>query len=207
MPDTQNQPSGDDKASSKSLAEGTNESLPSILTQNHEQAATQVAKHWMKIYRTGIASGTSSIVAVVVSYPLDSIKTRLQAQRYKHLTECVQQAYKEEGLKGFWRGAVSPVFSVTAVRMTSFSIYQKAKYKYSAAIGRVTGGDEPLKVVNVPGSTPTPATIACFGAAGATSGMFSTVLACKLFLSDGPDLTCSHSRRPIGVNKGFRPDL
>lgn len=71
------------------------------------------------------------------------------------------------------------MFSVTLVRTTSFSIYQKAKYKYSAAIGRATGGDEPLVVVNRPGSTPTLATMACFGAAGGTAGALITVLACR----------------------------
>ena len=74
---------------------------------------------------------------------------------------------------------MAPVFSVTAVRMTSFSIYQKAKYKYSAAIGKATGGDEPLVVVNRPGSSPTPATMLCFGAAGATAGSLITVLSCE----------------------------
>lgn len=72
------------------------------------------------------------------------------------------------------------MFSVTLVRTTSFSIYQKAKYKYSAAIGRAMGGDEPLVVVNRPGSTPTIATMACFGAAGGTAGALITVLACKM---------------------------
>ena len=71
------------------------------------------------------------------------------------------------------------MFSVTLVRTTSLSIYQKAKYKYSAAIGRATGGDEPLVVVNRPGSTPNLATMACFGAAGGTAGALITVLACR----------------------------
>lgn len=80
----------------------------------------------------------------------------------------------------FYIGALAPVFSVTAVRMTSFSIYQKAKYKYSAAIGKATGSDEPLIVVNRPGSIPTPATMLCFGAAGATAGSIITLLSCEL---------------------------
>lgn len=63
--------------------------------------------------------------------------------------------------------------------MVSFQIYQKAKYKYSAAIGKATGGDEPLVVVNRPGSIPTPATMLCFGAAGATAGSLITIVSCK----------------------------
>lgn len=74
------------------------------------------------------------------------------------------------------------MFSVTLVRTTSFSIYQKFKYKYSAAIGQVTGGDEPLITVNRPGSTPTIATMACFGAAGATTGALVTFLSCTIHL-------------------------
>ena len=75
-------------------------------------------------------------------------------------------------------GALAPLASVTAVRTVSFSIYQKAKYKYSATIGQVTGLEEPLVVVNKPGSVPTLPTAACFFAAGATAGSLITVVAC-----------------------------
>ena len=67
--------------------------------------------------------------------------------------------------------------------MVSFSIYQRAKYKYSAAIGKATGSDEPLVVVNRPGSIPTPFTILCFGAAGATAGSIITCVSCPFELT------------------------
>ena len=75
-------------------------------------------------------------------------------------------------------GAIAPAGSVTFVRTISFSIYQKAKYKYSDAIGQATGSDEPLVVVNRPGSVPTLQTVACFAAAGATAGGIITAVAC-----------------------------
>lgn len=78
----------------------------------------------------------------------------------------------------FNAGAIAPAGSVTFVRTISFSIYQKAKYKYSAAIGQATGSDEPLVVVNRPGSVPTLQTVACFAAAGATAGGIITAVAC-----------------------------
>lgn len=65
------------------------------------------------------------------------------------------------------------------MRTLSFSVYQKAKYKASAAIGEYTGKDEPLLVVNQPGSLPTWGTVLCFGSAGAAAGAASTFLACK----------------------------
>ena len=143
----------------------------------------EVRKHWLKKHRTLIASSSSSILSTFTAFPLDSVKTRMQAYRYRHFTECVQHTYKTEGVKGFWRGCVAPMFSVALVRTSSFTIYQKAKYKYSDAIGRATGGDEPLVVVNRVGSTPTVATIACFGAAGATAGSIISFLACPFELT------------------------
>lgn len=88
---------------------------------------------------------------------------------------------------------MAPVFSIALVRMISFEIYQKAKYRYSTAIGQATGGDEPLIVVNRPGSTPTLGTVACFAAAGATAGGIITVIACE--------------RMSISNNLGTRPLL
>ncbi|MCJ1458872.1 hypothetical protein MMC28_009246 [Mycoblastus sanguinarius] len=182
MPGLQDHPGGDDTRSSKPSSEDSSVTMALALNPTPEQAK-ETAKHWAKVYRTGIASGVSSVLSTVAAFPLDSVKTRMQAYRYKHFTECVQHTYKTEGVKGFWRGALAPVFSVTLVRMTSFSIYQKAKYKYSAAIGRATGGDEPLVVVNTPGSTPTFATMACFGAAGVTAGSIVTFISCPFELT------------------------
>lgn len=65
------------------------------------------------------------------------------------------------------------------MRTISFSIYQKAKYKFSAAIGKATGGEEPLVIVNTPGSMPTLGTVACFAAAGGLTGGLITVIACE----------------------------
>ncbi|MCJ1255725.1 hypothetical protein MMC24_003542 [Lignoscripta atroalba] len=143
----------------------------------------QQAKHWAKKYRTEIAASSSSVLSTFVAYPLDSVKTRMQAYRFNNFTDCVQHTYKTEGFKSFWRGALAPLASVTLVRTVSFSIYQKAKYKYSSVIGQATGNDEPLVVVNRPGSVPTLQTVACFGAAGATAGAIITAIACPFELT------------------------
>jgi solute carrier family 25 carnitine/acylcarnitine transporter 20/29 len=111
----------------------------------------------------------------------------------------VQHTYKTEGTLGFWRGETSlipaiadsaradvfgglgvtaPLASITLVRTVSFSIYQKAKYTYSAWFERATGS-APLVIVNTPGSLPTFSTVTCFGAAGATAGGIITIIACR----------------------------
>ena len=78
---------------------------------------------------------------------------------------------------------LAPLVSVTAVRTVSFSVYQKAKYKASSFIGTVTGKEEPLLVVNKPGSVPDLSTVTCFGMAGAAAGAASTFIACQCFNS------------------------
>ncbi|KAI4127150.1 MAG: hypothetical protein LQ347_004720 [Umbilicaria vellea] len=140
-------------------------------------------RHWAKPYRTVIASSSSSIVATLAGYPFDSVKTRMQAYRFNGPADCFQQTFRSEGVKGFYRGSLAPLFSLTLVRTISFSVYQKAKYKFSAAIGQATGGDEPLVVVNQVGSYPSLATLACFGAAGATAGVATSAIACPFELT------------------------
>jgi hypothetical protein len=76
------------------------------------------------------------------------------------------------------QGVTAPIASVTLVRTVSFSVYQRSKYAYSAWINRNFGID-PLVHVNTPGNYPNLATVACFGAAGATAGSFITAVACK----------------------------
>ncbi|KAL8631347.1 hypothetical protein Q9189_002946 [Teloschistes chrysophthalmus] len=142
----------------------------------------QQRKHWAKQYRTEIAASSSSILSTFAAYPLDSVKTRMQAYRFNHFVDCVQHTFRTEGYKGFWRGCLAPLASVTLVRTVSFSIYQKAKYTYSAAIGQAIG-EEPLVTVNRPGSIPTAGTILCFGAAGATAGGMVAAIACPFELT------------------------
>ncbi|KAF1983038.1 mitochondrial carrier [Aulographum hederae CBS 113979] len=142
-------------------------------------------KRWMKKYRTEISACSSSLLSTVAAYPLDSVKTRLQANssyEYKSFRDCVQQTYRTEGVHGFWRGVLSPLASITLVRTVSFSIYQKAKYTYDDWIFRATG-TSPLVTANSPGALPTLTTISCFGAAGATAGAAITAIACPFELT------------------------
>ncbi|KAI9753461.1 MAG: hypothetical protein M4579_005145 [Chaenotheca gracillima] len=139
-------------------------------------------KRWMKTYRTEVAASTSSILSTFVAYPLDSVKTRMQAYKFRTFIDCVQHTYRTEGPKSFWRGSTAPLASITLVRTVSFSIYQKAKYTYSdwweASTGRA-----PLIDINTRYSRPNLATISCFGAAGATAGAAITVIACPFELT------------------------
>lgn len=96
--------------------------------------------------------------------------------------------------------------SVTLVRTISFSIYQKAKYTYSAAIGRAIG-EEPLVTVNRPGSIPTLGTVLCFGAAGATAGGAVAIIACTRDLREAPEAQTLKCHRSLRVDKAVCANL
>ena len=67
--------------------------------------------------------------------------------------------------------------SVTFVRVTNFTVYQKAKHALSDAVERVTG-ESPLMHYNTPGSLPTVSTVSCFTLAGMVAGLAATPIAC-----------------------------
>lgn len=140
------------------------------------------AKRWTKRYRTEVAASSSSLLSTLVAYPLDSVKTRMQAYKFQSFTDCVRYTYKTEGVHGFWRGVWSPLASITLVRTVSFSIYQKSKYTYDDWIHKATGSS-PLVIANTKGALPTLSTVTCFGAAGATAGAVITAIACPFELT------------------------
>jgi hypothetical protein len=66
-------------------------------------------------------------------------------------------------------GTTAPLVSITFTRISTFSVYQWAKYVVDAAVERSTGRS-PLVLVNTPNTYPDIATIGCFTVAGAMTG-------------------------------------
>ncbi|CAN9256963.1 unnamed protein product [Alternaria alternata] len=156
---------------------------------------SEQAKRWTKKYRTEVAASSSSLLSTFAAskitdlviadsfqYPLDSVKTRLQAYKFNSFADCVRHTYKTEGFHGFYRGVWSPLASITLVRTVSFSIYQRSKYALDNWIYQTTG-TSPLVVANTRDAWPTFSTIACFGLAGVNAGAAITVIACPFELT------------------------
>uniref|UniRef100_UPI00398E6485 mitochondrial basic amino acids transporter isoform X1 n=2 Tax=Pristiophorus japonicus TaxID=55135 RepID=UPI00398E6485 len=84
------------------------------------------------------AGGMSGIASWISTYPIDVIKSRLQADgvgginRYNGIMDCVLQSYKNEGWHVFARGLTStllrafPVNAATFATVTLFLMYSKA---------------------------------------------------------------------------------
>ncbi|KAF2690829.1 mitochondrial carrier [Lentithecium fluviatile CBS 122367] len=143
---------------------------------------SEQAKRWTKRYRTEVAASSSSLLSTFVAYPLDSVKTRLQAYKFNSFADCVRHTYRTEGFHGFYRGVWSPLASITLVRTVSFSIYQKSKYFLDDWIYQATGSS-PLVIANTKDALPTLSTITCFGLSGAMAGAAITTIACPFELT------------------------
>ena len=81
----------------------------------------------------GLAAGALfGMVSPVVGHPFDLVKTKMQTT-YHHssLTHCVQDIYRTEGVRGFYRGFVPPLIGSIAFRSVLFSTYS-GTYSYCA---------------------------------------------------------------------------
>ena len=161
---------------------GDSQQTASTVLPNASAILNNNTKLWMKRYRTEISASSASLLSTLSAYPLDSVKTRMQAYKFTNFLDCVRHTYATEGANGFWRGVLAPLLSITLVRTVSFSIYQKAKYTYDDWIHKATGVS-PLEHANTAGAMPNLFTVACFGAAGATSGSVITALSCPFELT------------------------
>ncbi|XP_061338588.1 mitochondrial arginine transporter BAC2-like [Gastrolobium bilobum] len=76
-----------------------------------------------------IAGGLAGVVSWVFSYPLDVIKTRLQAQtpsslKYKGILDCLRKSIKQEGYVVLWRGLGTALARAFVVNGAVFSSYE-----------------------------------------------------------------------------------
>lgn len=98
---------GKDEEKTKSLTATTNSETASMslkLQNEVQQHVSQEQKRFIKRYRTEIAASASSVLSTLSTFPLDSVKTRMQTYKYGGFVDCVQHTYRAEQMKGFFRG-------------------------------------------------------------------------------------------------------
>lgn len=83
---------------------------------------------YAKRHKPVISAIAASLVSTLAGYPLDSLKSRLQASRVP-ITVLSQaaQVWREEGVAGFYRGFWIPLVTISFVRAASFTIYNETK--------------------------------------------------------------------------------
>ncbi|KAI4329257.1 hypothetical protein L6164_021543 [Bauhinia variegata] len=78
-----------------------------------------------------LAGGLAGVASWICCYPLDVIKTRLQAQspsslKYNGILDCLRKSMKEEGHAVLWRGLGTAVARAFVVNGAVFSAYEIA---------------------------------------------------------------------------------
>ncbi|KAI9313397.1 mitochondrial carrier domain-containing protein, partial [Dichotomocladium elegans] len=118
--------------------------------------------------RTVLAASCAAITSVLSGFPFDSVKTRMQTHHYNSILDCVKITYREEGARGFFRGMIPPLVTVSAIKSVAFSVYEGSKHRfrqYPGLDGKSLGSLALLASLS-----------------GATSGAFIAVLSCPLEL-------------------------
>uniref|UniRef100_A0A0E0JFT4 Uncharacterized protein n=1 Tax=Oryza punctata TaxID=4537 RepID=A0A0E0JFT4_ORYPU len=77
-----------------------------------------------------VSGGLAGVASWVCCYPLDVVKSRLQAQsyppRYRGIVDCFRRSVREEGLPVLWRGLGTAVARAFVVNGAIFSAYELA---------------------------------------------------------------------------------
>ncbi|EIE87690.1 hypothetical protein RO3G_12401 [Rhizopus delemar RA 99-880] len=118
--------------------------------------------------RTVIAASSAAVVSVLAGFPFDSIKTRMQTHHYDSIISCVKTTYVEEGTKGFFRGMIPPLITVSIIKSASFSIYEGTK---KALVRDGVFKNDTIQ-----------STMALSTVSGSVSGAFIALLSCPLEL-------------------------
>jgi len=87
------------------------------------------------------------MTGVATSYPLDTVKVRMQTQAmtgiyYTGMGNCFSTIYKEEGLRAFYRGVAAPMASYGLIKSITFGSYGNcldALRKWRISKGEWTG--------------------------------------------------------------------
>jgi solute carrier family 25 folate transporter 32 len=84
---------------------------------------------------TMTAAFTAKIIASVVAYPHEILRSRLQFQhsndpnRYKSMLDCISTIYREEGYRGYYKGLTANLLRVLPATSISFTVFETMSHK------------------------------------------------------------------------------
>ncbi|KAF8888238.1 mitochondrial carrier [Infundibulicybe gibba] len=86
----------------------------------------------LKQNNAGASALVASYVSTFIGYPLDSVKSRLQARKTPvSVPQLTRIIYREEGAIGFFRGLWIPLSTVALARAAVFTIYSQSETQLS----------------------------------------------------------------------------
>lgn len=97
----------------------------------------------VEAYKVPIFSYLSSMAAIAVGFPLDSVKTRMQTHQFDGAIDCFRRTINAEGTRGLFRGIAAPLVSASCSRSIGVTMFTYAKPKFSEFFDPIWG-NEPL---------------------------------------------------------------
>lgn len=87
-------------------------------------------KESLQVHQILFASTGSKVIASVATYPHEVLRTRFQNQtvsppKYRNIPQAIGLIFKEEGLKGFYRGMLTTVMRVVPASAVTLITYEK----------------------------------------------------------------------------------
>lgn len=74
--------------------------------------------------RCGIIAG---MMSQIVCHPIDTIRTRLQFDRFRGLNHCISKTVKQEGFRALYKGLSAPLFAQGLYKAVIFSVNSRVK--------------------------------------------------------------------------------
>mmetsp|Transcript_75436 Transcript_75436/g.151654 ORF Transcript_75436/g.151654 Transcript_75436/m.151654 type:complete len:302 (+) Transcript_75436:280-1185(+) len=65
----------------------------------------------MSVYTELACGAFAGVASVSLTYPADTVKTRIQAGMFRGVKDCIMSTWKIEGIRGFYRGFPSQIIS------------------------------------------------------------------------------------------------
>lgn len=93
--------------------------------------------------RITVSATSSAFFSITTGYPFDSVKTRMQAYKYKSTLACIQSTWYLEGIRGFYRGVFPLMATTTTLRAISWNLYTQSRDKLRHGTQGITGAVVP----------------------------------------------------------------
>lgn len=78
-------------------------------------------------FRVPILSYLASLNSTMLGFPLDSLKTRMQVHKYTSTWQCVRVTVQTEGVRGLFRGIMTPALTSSFTKSIGLSSYTMMK--------------------------------------------------------------------------------
>lgn len=79
----------------------------------------------LRVLRRFIGGTVGGVLQAACSHPFDTIKSRIQRGQYPNITACVKATWRNEGIRGFYRGVTPPLVLGGLYNSILFSLNQQ----------------------------------------------------------------------------------